>query len=158
MTLSEVIQSPGRFERVAFDAQQVLDAEVADKSGLTGLGVKGAFGIVKTVKPGIIGEVIQGLLPDFARVLDPIIAAKPSGESLDSFMRSKSTEVVAALLSITDDRARKSTHKTLVGAYNKLRPQAEKHVAAAVPRVAALVDRHVGEAAVAAQEAGGPAA
>lgn len=158
MTLSEVVQSPDRLPRIVSDAQQVLDAEVAEKKGLTGIAVKGAFGVVKALKPGIIGEVIESLLPDFARVLDPIIATKPNNQSLDSFLRSKESEVVAALLSITDDRAKKTTHKSLVGAYNKLRPQAEKHVGAAVPRVAALVDRHVGEAAVAAQEAGGPAA
>lgn len=158
MTLSEVIGEPDRLQRVVSDAKQVLDAEVAGKSGLTGLAVKGAFGVVKAVKPGIIGEVIEGLLPDFARVLDPIIADKPDGESLESFLCSKPTEVVSALLSITDDRANKSSHKTLVGAYKKLRPQAEKHVGAAVPRVAKLVDKHVGEAAVAAREAGGPAA
>lgn len=158
MTLSEVIQDPNRLRRVVADANEVLDAEVAGKSGLTGLAVKGAFGLVKAVKPGIIPEVIENLLPDFARVLDPIIAQRPEGTGLAPFLQSKSDQVVAALLSITDDRAAKSSHRNLVGAYNKLRPQAEKHVAAAVPRVAGLVDKHVGEAAVAAQQAGGPAA
>ena len=158
MTLSEVLQDPERMRRVVADANHVLDAEVSDKSGLTGIAVKGAFAVVKAVKPGIIPEVIENLLPDFARVLDPIIAQKPEGTSLSAFLQSRSGEVVSALLSITDDRARKSSHKTLVGAYHKLRPQAEKHVAAAVPRISQLVDRHVGEAAKAAQQAGGPAA
>lgn len=157
MTLTEVIQDPARLRRVVADASDVLDAEVADKSGLTGIAVKGAFAIVKAVKPGILVESIENLLPDFARVLDPVIAGRPEGTSLATYLKSKSGDVVTALLSITDDRARKSTHKTLVGAYNKLRPQAEKHVSAAVPRVADLVDKHVGEASKAAQQAGGPA-
>lgn len=158
MTLSEVIEKPERMAAVVKDATALLDLEVADKTGLTGLAVKGAFGVVKAVKPGIIPEVIEGLLPDFARVLDPIIAERPEGVSLAGYLRENESQVVRALLSITDDRAETSTHKTLVGAYRKLRPQAEKHVAQAVPRVADLVERHVGATAEAAKTAGTPGA
>lgn len=143
MTLTEVLQNPDQLRRIVQDATSVLDAEVHDKSGLTGMAVKAAFGIVKAVKPGIIPEVIEGLLPDFAKKLDPLIEQKPAGTSFAAFFGTRTNDVVQALLAVTDERAKKTTHKTLLGAYQKLRPQAEKHVAAAIPRVAGLVERHV---------------
>ena len=51
------------------------------------------------------------------------------------------------LLAVTDARAQKTTHKTLLSAYNKLRPQAEKHVTSAVPRVAQFAAAQPGDIA-----------
>ena len=64
-------QDPQRKALVS-DAIQVLDQEVADKSGLGGIAIKGAYSIVKGIKPGFVEEVVDGLLDDFLDALDPL--------------------------------------------------------------------------------------
>jgi hypothetical protein len=143
VSLSEVVEQPERRRAVVQDAERVLDQEVSDKSGLGGMAVKAAFAMVKALKPGIIPEVIDGLLPDFARALQPILSQRGPGQKPSEVMASKPDAVVQALLGVTDERAKKTTHQTLLKAYQKLRPSAEKQVAAALPRVGALADRHI---------------
>ena len=99
--------------------------------------------MVRAVKPGVIVESAEGLLPDFARVLDPLLAKRPEGTPWPTFFDERSGEFVSALLSITDDRARRTSHQTLAKAYEKIRPSAEKHVLAALPAIATFVQRYV---------------
>jgi hypothetical protein len=142
-TLSEIIQKPDQRQAIVADANVVLDQEVADKSGLAGLAVKGAFALVKGLQPGIIPHLIDGLLPDFCQAVDPILAQRPVGAEVAGYLTGRTNDVVQGLLAVTDGRARKTPHQTLLKAYQKLRPTAEKHVAAAIPRVAAMVAKHV---------------
>lgn len=143
-SLADVLAQPERRQAVIRDAENVVDQEVSDKSGLSGLAIKGAFAVVKGLKPGIIADLIDGLLPEFVGAVDPILAKRPAGtKDIASFLRGRADEVVQSLLNVTDERAKKSTHQTLVKAYEKLRPTAEKNVAAAVPRVAGLIERHL---------------
>ncbi len=142
-TLTDVINDPQRRRAIVQDANHVLEQEVSDKSGLTGLAVKGAFALVKAVKPGIIPEVIESLLPEFTGAIDPILAKRPAGTSPQAYIQERANDIVQALLGVTDARAQKTSHQSLTSAYKKLRPTGEKHVLAAIPRVAALVGRFV---------------
>jgi len=127
--------------QILTDCERLIEDEVASKGGFTGLGIKAAYKVVCAVKPGIIRQSLDGLLDDFVERLEPFYAqhrdlggGKPSGFA--DFMAKRPGEIADALLGITDDRARRTTHQTLKGAYEKLRPQAKKHVEEAVPRVA----------------------
>lgn len=142
-SLTDVISQPDRRKQVVSDAGQLLDQEVDDKSGLSGMAIKGAYAIVKGMKPGIIPEVIDGLLPDFCKAVDGVIGGRPAGTDIESYINSKTNDVVQGLLATTDARAQKTTHQTMLKAYQRLRPMAEKQVAAAVPRVAKMVAKHV---------------
>ena len=71
-SLSETLGVDPKRQQVIADACQVLDDEVGDKSGLSGLAIKGACGIIKGVKPGFIREVVDGLLDEFLKCLDPL--------------------------------------------------------------------------------------
>jgi hypothetical protein len=140
--LTDIIADASRRSAVVRDAERLLDEEVAEKSGFAGIAVKAAFGMVKTLKPGVIGEVCDGLLPEFASVLDPVLAKCPAGHSFASFVVANERLVVETLLAVTDRRAERSTHQTLVKAYEKLRPTAEKQVAAGLPRLGRLIEKH----------------
>ena len=142
--LQEVIADPNKRKQVVADAAVVLDQEVGDKSGLSGMAIKGTYAILKGLKPGVVPELIDGLVDEFAGAVDPIVARRPDGASVQTYLDAHSNEVVQALLGVTDKRAEKSTHQTLIKLYQKLRPTAEKNVAAAVPRLAVLVAKHVG--------------
>jgi hypothetical protein len=149
LSLTEVISRPERLRAVVQDATVMLDEEVASKGGLSGMGIKAAYGVVKALKPGIIPEVFASLLPEFSANLDPLLARRAEGSSAAVHFEKHSNEVVQALLAVTDKRAQKTTHKTLVSAYEKLRPTAEKHISAAVPRLGRLVEKHLAAAATA---------
>lgn len=140
--LGDIISDALRRRNVVRDAAGLLDEEVASKGGVSGLAIKAAFAMVKAVKPGIIAETIESLLPEFAAALDPILEKREEKIGIVPFVLSREGEVVNALLGVTDKRARRTTHKTLLTAYQKLRPTAEKQVAAGLPRLSRLIEKH----------------
>jgi hypothetical protein len=136
-------QDPQR-KAVVKDAIEVLDQEVADKSGLTGVAIKGAYSIVKGIKPGFVEEVVDGLLDDFLIALDPLYQeATARKETPGRYLAGNGDRVADALLAITDARAERSSRAVIRKTYEKLRPTAKKHVSSSAPRLGQLLDRHV---------------
>ncbi len=143
-TLRERLSSGNKRTEVIDDALRVLDEEVAEKSGLTGMAIKAAFGMVKGVKPGFIREVVDHLLDDFVDALEPIAAeATEKGEKPSSYLEANRDRVADALLSITDRRAQNAKNRAIKAAYDRLRPTAKRHVEAAAPRLGRLLERHL---------------
>lgn len=143
--LKDIMLQPGKRPQILTECEQLLDEEVASKGGLTGLAVKGAYAMVKAVKPGMIHEALDGLLDDFVGRLEPFYAAyqqNPGGKTLPDYFQSRASEIADALLGITDERAQRSKNNTLKKAYEKLRPQGKKHVEEAMPRLGRLIARH----------------
>ncbi len=144
--LQDKLLAPAVRPQVIADCVVLIDEEVSSKSGLSGLAIKGAFAVVKAVKHGIVPEVVDSLLPGFAEKLEPIYAAwvASTGEPLPSYFQKRSGDVAEALLSITDDRSRKTQNATFRKAYEKLRPTGKNHVEQAVPRLGKLLEKHAG--------------
>jgi hypothetical protein len=144
-TLAEVLTSDAKKAAVVDDCCTLIDEEVADKGGLSGLAIKAGYSAVKGIKPGFIKHVVTDLLPEFAKVLEPVYAeAKSKNQAVATFFVSNSGRVADALLSITDAKAHKSKSGVVKGTYDKLRGAAKKNVEAAVPRLGKLVERHAG--------------
>lgn len=142
-TLFEQLGTGDKRNKVVEDACHVLDLEVADKGGLTGIAIKGAYKVLQGIKPGFVREVVDALLDDFLNALDPLYqeaAAKkrPAG----AYLRENSGRVADALLAVTDKRATDAKRQVVRSAYEKLRPMAKKQVESAAPRLADLLDRH----------------
>jgi hypothetical protein len=153
-TLTDMLLAPGNRPKVVADCVQVINEEVDSKGGLTGLAVKGAFAIVKAVKPGFINEAVDHMLDDFVKRLEPFWAeAQAKNEPIGPLLNARAPQVADALLAISDERAARSTNQTLKKAYDKLRPTGKKHVEQAVPRVGRLVQKYASQAA----QAGAPA-
>ncbi len=147
-TLAEyVAKSPVR-ERVVADCVALIDEEVKGKGGLSGVAVKGAYGTVKTIKPKFVPEVVDALLDDWVSKLEPYYGKWRSGGkgSLAEFLTARSDDVAEDLLAVTDERAGKTKHKTASKLYNKMRPSAKRNVSGAVPKLGALMERHINEA------------
>ncbi len=127
--------------KVEADCARVIEDEVADKRGATGLAVKAAFKMIKAFKRDIVPDAVHHLLPDFVAQLEPIYAEFLSGGTGDiaGYTTRNGERIAEALLGITDQRAESSKHTTLVKAYKRLRPQGKKHVLAAMPRVGAML-------------------
>ena len=142
-TLPEVLTSEANKTKVVDDCCALIEAEVKDKGGISGLAIKAGYGAVKGVKPGFVRAVVSDLLPEFARALDPIYQeARTAGRPVADFFASNSDRVAEALLAITDAKAQKSKNGLVKGTYDKLRGTAKKNVEAAVPRLGKMVESH----------------
>ena len=143
-TLKEHLGSDPRRTQVIEDARRVLDQEVADKTGLSGMAIKGGYKVVQGVKPGFVREVIDNLLDDFLDALQPVYQeAIEQGLKPGDHLKANRSRVAEALLAVTDARAARAKHGGIKKAYEKLRPTAKKHVEAAAPRLAEMLERHV---------------
>ncbi len=142
-SLRDQLTSSAQRKQLIGDAERVLDEEVADKGGLGGMAVKAGYKLVKSVKPGFVREVIEGLLDDFLDALDPIYQEAVSrNERPGRYLEANAGRVADALLAITDQRAERSRHGSVKVMYEKLRPTAKKHVEAAAPRLGRLLETY----------------
>lgn len=144
MGLSETLLDDAKKPQVVKDCCELVDEEVASKSGLSGLAVKAGYKAVKGIKPGFIPHVVERLLPDFIEKLDPIWSeGKEKGNPAD-FLRSHRSRVADALLSVTDGRINSAKSGVVRGTYQKLRGSAKRNVEDAVPRLSRLIEKHAG--------------
>src|SRR4051812_16933372 len=106
MTLKELLASK---PTTVDDCMGIIDAEVADKSGISGLAIKAGFAAVKGVKPGFIRGTVVDLIPQFADALEPMwIEAKSKGGAPGDYFLQNKSKVANALLAITDAKAKTS--------------------------------------------------
>lgn len=143
--LRSLLEEPRQRESVVGDSVEVIEAEVKSKTGISGIAVKTAFGVVMAIKPGIIRESVDGLLDEFVEQVQPFYEqfqneGEPAG-GLGAYLSARADTVAESLLAVTDRRAERARNKTLVKAYNKLRPKGKEHVVAAIPRVGAMLER-----------------
>ncbi len=142
-SLSEQLGSGDTRAKVIEDACGVLDQEVADRGGLSGIAIKGAYKVLQGIKPGFVPEVVDNLLDDFLAALDPLYQEAASKQRpAGAYLRENAARVADALLAVTDRRAKDAKRQVIRSAYDKLRSMAKKQVEAAVPRLADMLDRH----------------
>ncbi|NEW42177.1 hypothetical protein GV794_09855 [Nocardia cyriacigeorgica] len=144
--LSESLLDEAKRPAFLAEAVQVLDAEVSDKGGASGLAVKGGYAAVKKISPSIVPDALESLAPKLLAQLEPYwqeYTAAGSGSFADLLV-AKSDEVAEALLVVTDERAEGSTRPAIKKVYSSMRSSAKKNVIEALPRVGDLVQRHAG--------------
>jgi hypothetical protein len=141
-SLGEALTNEAKKSEVVDACCEVIDQEVADKGGLSGLAIKAGYSAIKGVKPGFVRKVVSDLLPEFATALDPIYQeGVKAGQPAGSYFEANSGRVADALLAITDAKAGRSQSGVVKGTYDKLRGTAKKNVEAAVPRLGKLIAR-----------------
>lgn len=142
-SLREILGSGDKRQRLIDDSLDVAEAEVNDKSGLSGIAIKTAYKVVKGVSPGFLRQAVDHMLDQFLDALDPIYQESVTrGVSARQHLQANPDRAADALLSITDARAKQAKNQLVKGAYDKLRGSAKKHVVAAMPRLGALFERH----------------
>jgi hypothetical protein len=143
MSLSQVLNDETKKPVVVDDCCTLIDAEVSEKGGISGLAIKAGYKVVKGVKPGFVKQVVIDLLPEFTAALDPIYdEAKTKEKPVADFFAANSDRVADALLAITDEKAAKSKSGVVKATYDKLRGTAKKNVEAAVPRLGKMIEKH----------------
>jgi hypothetical protein len=144
-SLPDVLNDPAKKPVIVDDCVAMIDAEVADKGGISGLAIKAGYATVKGIKPGFVKSVVADLLPEFAVALAPIFdEAKAKGAATSGHFVANAGRVADALLAITDAKAQKSKSGVVRGTYDKLRGTAKKNVEQAVPRLGKLIEKHAG--------------
>jgi len=144
--LSDIMLKDGTRDRVISDSVRLIDEEVADRRGISGLAIKGGYKIIKRVKKGFVQEAVDGLIDEFIEKLEPYLEeheGSGGSGSFAGFMTSNKTRVADSLLGVTDQRRDGSTNKTIRKAYDKLRPMAKSNVEQAVPRLGTMVQKYL---------------
>ena len=136
MSLEEILLQPENEARLRKECVALISGEVARKRGLGGAAVKAGFTVARKVRPTIVEETLEKLLPEFVRALeDRYQQAGSDGAAFCASMQREPGAVAEALLMVTDDRihnARPGIRK----AYEKLRKGAKGHVEEAIPELA----------------------
>lgn len=142
-SLKEQLGAGEKRQQVIDDAIKALDAEVADKGGITGFAVKGGYKMVQGVRPGFVKDVVTGLLDDFLDAMDPLYQeAKQKSRPAGAYLLENKSRMAEGLLGVTDRKAQKADNVVLKKAYEKLRPLAKGQVEAAAPRLSQLLEKH----------------
>ncbi len=143
MHLSSYLTAPSARPAVVSDACALIDDEVRRTSGVSGMAIRSAYRILTGIRPGIVPSAVDGLLDPFADQLDPFYQQHvTTGLPLAEILTAQRTSMAEALLSITDDRAERTSQVTARRAYQRVRGSARAHVEAAAPGIAALIDAH----------------
>jgi hypothetical protein len=141
--LKDALTADSKKAAVVDDCIALIDAEVGDKGGLSGLAIKAGYKAVQGIKPGFVRGVVTDLLPEFAQALEPIYQeARTNGSPVKDYFVKNTSRVADALLAITDEKSKKSKSGMVRSTYEKLRGSAKKNVEAAVPRLGAMIEKH----------------
>jgi hypothetical protein len=140
-TLQQILLAPAVEPQVADDCYELVEQEVADKSGVSGAAMRLAFKTVNTFRPGHVRYLITDMLPKIVARLEPFWAdyCESGSSEFGDYLAKRGEEVADALLAVTDARAQASGRPTIVRAYRSVRPGAARHIEAALPRVGDLV-------------------
>lgn len=146
-SLADVMKDPQMYESVLRDSARVLDEEVAKKSGLSGLALKGAYKLLKSVKQGkAIRKVLEVLIPEFANRLEPYYQryqTEGQGKSWSEFLRPHHEALADAFLAITDAKARTADSAQVRKTYEKLRPRAREDVLGSMPALTRMMETYL---------------
>ena len=140
--LEEILTHPEVRPKVVGACVELIDAEVKSKSGLSALAIKAGYKLVCAIKPSMVTEVVDRLLPEFAAALEPLFlesqraaGPRPLSDKFEATLAADPARTAAALLTVTDARAAQASG-ALRKTYDRLRDTADNHVRAAVPGLA----------------------
>jgi hypothetical protein len=142
--LKESLLSETKLDAFLADANAVVEAEVGDKKGASGLVVKTGYAAVTKIGPSVVPSAIAALVPDFVERLEPFwqdYLASGAG-SFAEVLTARADEVSEAFLAVTDERMAASSKTAIKKVYSGLRGSAKDNVIAALPRVGDLVQKH----------------
>ncbi|MEH1968262.1 MULTISPECIES: DUF6918 family protein [unclassified Nostoc] len=142
MGLSDGLLNPTKKAMVIDECCNMIEGQLASKSGMSGIALKTAFAALKGVKPGYIPYVVEQILPQCFTALDPIWSEGVQKGNPIEHLSANRSHTADALLSVTDARAKNVKRQIVRGTYEKLRGSAKKHVEEAVPDLAKVIDNY----------------
>ena len=146
MSLTANLLADDQRPAVIADLSAVVDAEVREKSGLSGAAIKTGYAAARKLAPNLTERGLNRMLPDFAAALDPFWADLTASGQTDfgAYLVGRGDEATEALLGVADKRVLGSDREGIKKAYRGLRGKAEEHVRTALPRVGAAIQNRAG--------------
>ncbi len=146
--LKVMIEDPKIYENIMADSLHVLDQEVAKRSGLAGLTIKGGYKLLRGVQQGrLLKTIVAVLIPDFIERLDPYYSRfqkkAGKGTTWTDFLRPDFDTIADEFLKITDSKAKESSNRAIRSTYEKLRPKAKKEVLVSLPALTKMMEKYI---------------
>jgi hypothetical protein len=142
MRLSDIIEDQSVKASIVEDCTQLIDEQVSNKTGLSGMALKTAYKVVKGVGPGYIRGAIGRILPEAFIALDPLWhEGTQAGDPLDYLVKNRS-QTAEIILGVTDARLHKAS-AVIATTYGKLRKSVKSDVEEAVPGLAVIIGTHI---------------
>ncbi|WP_114907229.1 DUF6918 family protein [Ornithinimicrobium murale] len=138
-SLQQTLLEPTRRPTVVKALVDVVDAEVASKSGIGGRIIKTGYAAVTRVSEGFVAKAVNALLPGFATALDPFWQERGDRPFADVLV-ARDHEAAEALLAVTDREVGGTRNSVVKKVYGSLRGKAKDNVVAALPRVGATIE------------------
>ncbi|MEA5603870.1 DUF6918 family protein [Nostoc sp. UHCC 0252] len=142
MGLSEGLSNPTKKAMVIDECCNMIETQLASKSGMSGIALKTAFAALKGIKPGYIPYVVEQILPQCFTALDPIWSEGVEKGDPIGHLNANRSRTADALLGVTDARVKNAKRQIVRGTYEKLRGSAKKHVEEAVPDLAKVINNY----------------
>ncbi|MEH1925427.1 DUF6918 family protein [Nostoc sp.] len=142
MGLSDGLLNPTKKAMVIEDCCNMIEGQLASKSGMSGIALKTAFAALKGIKPGYIPYVVEQILPQCFTALDPIWSKGIEKGDPIEYLSVNRSDTADALLSVTDARVKSAKRPIVRGTYEKLRGSAKRHVEEAVPDLANVINNY----------------
>ena len=141
-TLADILGAPHHRDAVIVDVVRLVEAQVASRSGLTGISLRAALGMVRAARPDLLQRAVARLLPEFAAALDPLyqrFRASREDRDFSVFLQKNADGATAALLATADARVAGLTNASLKSVYARFRSLGEAEVHAAVTPLSKLI-------------------
>ncbi len=147
--LKEKFSPPEQRPLLIADCVKLVDSEVAAKSGVTGLMIKGGYKAFTTIMPRMVENAVDVLLDEFVVVLDrhydTYLKAIPDKKTpFEAWAKNRDVTIADDLLKITDEIMNRSNKTAIKKIYSGMRKVAQKNVAEAVPGIGRLVMKNMG--------------
>ena len=142
-SLNDILMKEGVRERVIADGVTLIDQEVADKSGVSGMAIKGGYKFVKKFKKDFVHDALDSLIDEFMKQLEPFYQEHGSPEGFDNYMMEHRSRIADGLLGVTDARRDRTDNNALRKAYDKLRPMTKANVEQTIPRLSTLIQKYL---------------
>lgn len=142
MGLSHKLQDQRVAASIAADCTQLIDDQVSAKSGISGLALKAAYGVVKGLSADYIPGALQRLLPETISAIEPMWDEGMQVGDPVSHLIQNSDRTADAILSATDARIERASNKLICSSYNKFRSSVKGDIVAAVPGFAQILGKH----------------
>lgn len=143
-TLRETLTSPQTKPAVVADLGGLIETEVSNLGGLTGVAVKAAYAAAKAKEPKIAQRAAGGYLGAFSDALDPFWTQfqGAGGGDFGAYLQDNSAAVTAALEKAMDAEAPSGGSQRAM--YDRFKGQGVKVLSGALPQLGALIQKHAG--------------
>lgn len=143
MKLSEQIQDQQIRLNIAEDCVKLMDNQVDAKTGITGAFFKTLYKGIENISPNYAQKAIFGLIPPISQAINPLWdEGKEKGNPV-TYLENNPTLTANTILSVTDERIKKTKNKIIKVSYEKIRNSLQNEIEQVVPQLAEILGKYV---------------